>query len=84
LKAEKNGQPEHLTTLQVAKLCLVSPKTIERWEDEGKIPRATRTIGGHRRWRFEVIAKALQDHNDQWNDPVERKRLREALNRLRR
>ncbi len=38
-----------LTVKEAAELLGVTPKTIRRWEDEGKIT-ATRTPGGHRRF----------------------------------
>ena len=38
-----------------ARLLLVSPKTLARWANEGRIPCAL-TLGGHRRFRVDVIA----------------------------
>ncbi len=49
-----------LSIRQAAELLGVSTKTIRRWEQEGKI-RATRTVGGHRRFN---ISELLGSHND--------------------
>ena len=38
-----------LTISEAAKLLGVSPRTLQRWDAEGKI-KATRTVGGHRRF----------------------------------
>jgi excisionase family DNA binding protein len=42
-------QPRYLRTAQVADLLHVSPKTVSRWAQEGKLP-YLRTLGGHRRY----------------------------------
>ena len=39
---------EIFSTHEVARVCRVTPMTIIRWIDEGKIP-AFKTVGGHRR-----------------------------------
>ena len=43
-----------LTPGQAAVLLGVSPKTVNRWANDGRIPCAL-TLGGHRRFRVEVI-----------------------------
>jgi len=49
--AEQHAPPEDLLTpAEVAALVFVDPKTVSRWAKAGKIP-ATRTPGGHRRFR---------------------------------
>lgn len=40
---------------QAARILGVSPKTVNRWANEGRIPCAL-TLGGHRRFRPDVIA----------------------------
>ncbi len=40
---------ELITTNQAAEYLGVTPKTLRRWESEGKI-KAIRTLGGHRRF----------------------------------
>ena len=39
----------YLRTAQVAELLHVSPKTVSRWAQEGRLP-YVRTLGGHRRY----------------------------------
>ena len=39
---------------QAARMLGVSPKTVNRWANEGRIPCAV-TLGGHRRFRVDVI-----------------------------
>lgn len=42
-------EPRCLRTSQVAELLQVSPKTVSRWGQEGRLP-YLRTLGGHRRY----------------------------------
>ncbi len=44
----------YLTPGQVARMLGVSPKTVNRWANDGRIPCAM-TLGGHRRFRADVI-----------------------------
>jgi excisionase family DNA binding protein len=46
--------PKWLRSAQVAAILQVSPKTIQRWAREGKLP-FQRTLGGHRRYRASSI-----------------------------
>lgn len=46
-----NGQGEFVTAKKVAELMHVSPKTVARWSNEGKLAHS-RTLGGHRRYRL--------------------------------
>lgn len=53
-----------LQTAEVASLLHVSPKTVNRWSKEGKLP-FIRTLGGHRRFpenQIREIADAM--HGD--------------------
>jgi excisionase family DNA binding protein len=50
-------EPRYLRTAQVAELLQVSPKTVSRWAQEGRLP-YLRTLGGHRRYP-EVEIRAL-------------------------
>jgi excisionase family DNA binding protein len=50
---------EFLTPHEVAVLFGVDPKTVSRWEIAGRIPRAMRTPGGHRRFRVGTIRQML-------------------------
>ena len=49
-----SADPAYLSPGQAARLLGVSPKTVNRWANEGRIPCAV-TLGGHRRFRVEVI-----------------------------
>ena len=42
-------EPRYLRTAQVAELLHVTPKTVSRWAQEGRLP-YLRTLGGHRRY----------------------------------
>lgn len=44
----------YLTPGQAARILGISPKTVNRWANEGRIPCAM-TLGGHRRFRADVI-----------------------------
>ena len=44
------SERDYLTPGEVARALHVSPKTIIRWANEGRIP-CTMTLGGHRRFR---------------------------------
>jgi excisionase family DNA binding protein len=43
-----------LTGGQAARMLGVSPKTVNRWANDGRIPCAV-TLGGHRRFRLDVV-----------------------------
>jgi excisionase family DNA binding protein len=47
-----------LTPAEVARQFRVSPTTVAKWAEEGKIP-SFRTPGGHRRFRREDVAEFL-------------------------
>lgn len=44
----------YLTPGQAARMLGVSPKTVNRWANDGRIPCAV-TLGGHRRFRADVV-----------------------------
>ena len=48
-----------LTPAEVAALFRVNPKTVTRWARAGKIT-ASRTLGGHRRFRASEIRRCLE------------------------
>lgn len=48
---------QYLTPGQAASILGVSPKTINRWTKEGRLQCMT-TLGGHRRFRADVIRAA--------------------------
>lgn len=47
-----------LTSGEVAQLFGVTPRTVVRWADAGKL-HALRTLGGHRRYRASEVHAAL-------------------------
>lgn len=49
---------EYLRVAEVAKAFHVSPKTVARWADEGRIPFVL-TLGGHRRFPRKEIEALL-------------------------
>lgn len=54
--ASARAEPEYLAAGEAARVLMVSPKTIARWADVGQIPHWL-TLGGHRRFAREDIAK---------------------------
>jgi excisionase family DNA binding protein len=55
---EESGPDDYLTPSQVALILHVSPKTVDRWADQGRIGCIV-TLGGHRRFpRREVVTVA--------------------------
>jgi excisionase family DNA binding protein len=63
----RTSRPTYLRTSEVAGLLQVSPKTVSRWAQEGKLP-FLRTLGGHRRYPDSEI-RALAEELRMW--PVE-------------
>ena len=55
--APASTRVQFLTPGQAASILGVSPKTINRWTKEGRLP-CTTTLGGHRRFRADVIRAA--------------------------
>ncbi|HUQ38786.1 MAG TPA: BldC family transcriptional regulator [Acidimicrobiales bacterium] len=53
-----NDEDPLLTPAEVARLFRVSPKTVTRWAQLGKLP-AMRTLGGHRRFRLSLVREVL-------------------------
>ena len=52
-------EPRYLRTAQVAELLHVSPKTVSRWAQEGRLP-YLRTLGGHRPYLAAEIRALLE------------------------
>jgi len=50
---------EVLTPGQVARILHVSPQTVNRWANEGRLP-CTLTLGGHRRFRRADVEAAMR------------------------
>ena len=49
-----------LTPSEVAAIFRVSPKTVTRWAQAGKLS-STRTLGGHRRYRASEVLELLSN-----------------------
>ena len=49
----------YMTTGEVAEALGISPKTVARWANEGKLPHLT-TLGGHRRFPRAEIERLAQ------------------------
>ena len=56
---ESDPQPEYLTPGQAARMLHVSPKTVNRLANEGRIPCLV-TLGGHRRFQREEIERVVE------------------------
>jgi excisionase family DNA binding protein len=53
------AEPRYLRAAQVAELLQVSPKTVSRWAQDGRLP-YLRTLGGHRRYPDAEIRALLE------------------------
>ena len=58
-KAEVYGN-RFLTRSEVAEIFQVSPSTITRWAEAGKLP-SVKTLGGHRRYEARAVMELAQD-----------------------
>ena len=58
------GTPDDklLTPGEVARLFRVSPKTVTRWAEAGKLS-SIRTLGGHRRFAADEVRRVLEGHS---------------------
>ena len=56
----RTSSPTYLRTAQVADILHVSPKTVSRWAQEGKLP-FLKTLGGHRRYPETKIRELAND-----------------------
>lgn len=48
-----------LSLPEIAAAFGVCHRTIRRWEKVGKIPKGSRTLGGHRRWDTDILVPIL-------------------------
>lgn len=53
------GEADLMTSGEVARAFRVDPATVTRWENEGKLTAALRTLGGHRRFRASDVRSLL-------------------------
>ena len=65
--ASDDAAEEFLTPGQVARILHVSPQTVNRWANEGRLP-CTLTLGGHRRFRRADIDAAIRRVSDERSD----------------
>jgi excisionase family DNA binding protein len=58
---KKNAVPDDrlLTRTEVAEIFQVSPSTVTRWAEEGKLP-SVKTLGGHRRYAAKAVMELIQ------------------------
>jgi excisionase family DNA binding protein len=58
---KKNVVPDDrlLTRTEVAEIFQVSPSTVTRWAEEGKLP-SVKTLGGHRRYEAKAVLELSQ------------------------
>ncbi|MFN2607260.1 MAG: helix-turn-helix domain-containing protein [Acidimicrobiales bacterium] len=59
MQAGGNAEVEYLTPGQVARLLHVSPKTVNRWADQGRIGCIV-TLGGHRRFALPDVTAVIE------------------------
>lgn len=57
----------YLTPGEVARLLHVSPKTVNRWAHEGRLPCIV-TLGGHRRFPRVAVEAALERMQNEASD----------------
>ena len=60
--SDDKREPEYLRPGEVARILHVSPKTVNRWANEGRLPCIV-TLGGHRRFprvEIEAVAQRMQ------------------------
>jgi len=54
MQKRTNSEPRLLTRAEVARIFQVSPNTVTRWAEAGKLP-VVKTLGGHRRYAAEAV-----------------------------
>ena len=59
MKKYQDSGNQLLTRTEVAEIFRVSPSTITRWAEEGKLP-AIKTLGGHRRYEAKVVMELVE------------------------
>ncbi len=57
---DPSEEVQYLTPSQAARILHVSPKTVDRWADQGLVPCIV-TLGGHRRFSRDVIVAVAEE-----------------------
>ena len=60
MKKLKDPDGRLLTRAEVARIFQVSPSTVTRWAEAGKLP-SVKTLGGHRRYEAEAVMALAHD-----------------------
>ena len=69
-ESEQSSSDAYLTPSEAAKRLHVSPNTIARWANEGRIPCVV-TMGGHRRFRqkdIDAVARQMSERGEALSD----------------
>ncbi len=59
MKVVKDAEGRLLTRSEVAEIFQVSPSTVTRWAEAGKLP-SVKTLGGHRRYESKAVMTLVQ------------------------
>ena len=59
-RTPRDSEAELLTVRDVAEMLQISPRTVRRWREDGRLPRAI-VIGGVTRWSRDDIVRFLED-----------------------
>jgi excisionase family DNA binding protein len=62
MKSDKTSEDRLLTRSEVAELFQVSPSTITRWAESGKLP-SVKTLGGHHRYESKTVLELARHLN---------------------
>lgn len=62
--ADRQRHDELLTTSEVAELFGVTPRTVTRWAEEGRLT-PMRTLGGHRRYPRSQVKELLAERDEE-------------------
>lgn len=60
MPGDADDLPDLLTPTEVARIFRVDPKTVTRWNRDGRLV-AIRTLGGHRRFRWADVKALLEE-----------------------
>lgn len=71
MKKNKDPSGRLLTRAEVAKIFRVSPSTITRWAEAGKLP-TVKTLGGHRRYEAEAVLELATHLTTVWIDQADK------------